>query len=241
MSWREQVLFFVSGVVRVEGATEREREKEEAKKRALRWKEQLPKEEGKKERKKERKENMSGHARKGGGGEKIIRTRENGWNMNFRNEKLPKYNALHDSNLRSFFESKNIQTHLYTTGLIDANGRVINLEKNKSKLHIIDQEFKAAERAERWRREEEEEMRRRVQQKRYETLEKARRLERLERIKEDREIRRQIVAASRDLLNIPVPKTMNKKKKKKKTKKKKKEAINEGSSSFFVTEGRSEE
>ena len=42
---------------------------------------------------------------------------------------------------------------------IDRNGRVIDLEKNKGKLHIIEQEFKAAERIEFWRQKEEEEMR----------------------------------------------------------------------------------
>lgn len=45
------------------------------------------------------------------------------------------------------------------SGQIDRCGRVIDLERNKSKLHIIEQEFKAAERLEYWRKKEEEDMR----------------------------------------------------------------------------------
>lgn len=134
-----------------------------------------------------------------------MKSRELGFDLGFTNEKLPDYSALQDSNLRNFFGSKNVQTHLYANGLIDGNGRVVNLDKNKSKLFIIEQEFKAAERADSLRRKEEEEMRHRVQQKRIEMLEKARRAERLQRIKEDREIRQQILAASRSAVSIPVP------------------------------------
>ena len=42
---------------------------------------------------------------------------------------------------------------------IDKDGRVIDLERNKGKLKIIEQEFKSAERIEHWRQKEEEEMR----------------------------------------------------------------------------------
>ncbi|GBG23821.1 Hypothetical Protein FCC1311_000412 [Hondaea fermentalgiana] len=135
-----------------------------------------------------------------------MKARELGFDLGFRNEKLPSYNALQDANLRQFFGCKNVQSHLYANGLIDGNGRVVNLDKNKSKLFIIEQEFKAAERAQALRRKEEEEMRHRVQQKRIEMLEKARRAERLQRIKEDREIRQQIMATSRSALSIPTPK-----------------------------------
>lgn len=37
---------------------------------------------------------------------------------------------------------------------IDRNGRVIDFQKQKGKLHIIEQEFKQAERIEYWRQKE---------------------------------------------------------------------------------------
>ena len=52
------------------------------------------------------------------------------------------YNALRDPNMRHYFENRAVQTHLYATGQIDKAGRVIDLERNKSKFHIIEQEFK---------------------------------------------------------------------------------------------------
>jgi len=42
---------------------------------------------------------------------------------------------------------------------IDKDGRVIDLERNKAKLKIIEQEFQTAERTEHWRQKEEEDMR----------------------------------------------------------------------------------
>ncbi len=125
------------------------------------------------------------------------------FNLRCVNEKLSEYDPLRDRNLQHFFENRNVQQHLLANGLIDGNGRVINLDKNKSKLHIIQQEFRAAERQEALRRKEEEEFRHRVQQKRLDTLEKIKRQERLNKIKEDHAIRSQIMQASRSALNIP--------------------------------------
>lgn len=42
---------------------------------------------------------------------------------------------------------------------IDKSGRVLDLEKNKSKVNVIEHEFKQAERIELWRQKEEQEMR----------------------------------------------------------------------------------
>jgi len=112
--------------------------------------------------------------------------------------KLPQYNALYDNNLRHFFENKNIQSHLYQTGMIDRGGRVVDIDRHKSKLHIIDEEFKHAEKAEYWRQKEEQEMRKRVQVKRHLALEDARKTDRLGKMKEDRRIRQEIVAATRE-------------------------------------------
>jgi len=78
-------------------------------------------------------------------------------NLNF--VTLKEYNALNDPNMRHFFESKNNQHLLYRTGQIDAHGRVIDYEKNKSKLNILEREFQEAERIEAKRLKEEEEMR----------------------------------------------------------------------------------
>ena len=48
---------------------------------------------------------------------------------------------------------------MIATSQIDAGGRIIDLEANKAKLSIIEQEFKAAEQEELERLKEEEEMR----------------------------------------------------------------------------------
>jgi hypothetical protein len=120
--------------------------------------------------------------------------------------------------MRHFFESSSVQSHLYRTGQIDGAGRVIDLDKNKSKLHIIEKEFDHAERGEEARQKEEMEMRRRVQLKRHQALDKARKEEKLIRMKEDRKIRQEIVAATREAqgLVLPVPKSRAIVKKKKK-------------------------
>jgi hypothetical protein len=130
-----------------------------------------------------------------------MRKREAGFESNMRstvNEKLPKYDALLDTNLRHFFEGEKIQGHLYNTGLIDRSGRVVDLDKHKSKLFIIDQEFKHAEKSEYWRQKEEDEMRKRVQVKRHQALETVRMSDRLSKLKEDRRIRQEIVHATRE-------------------------------------------
>lgn len=113
-----------------------------------------------------------------------------------------------------------MQSHLYRTGQIDKAGRVIDLDKNKSKLHIIEKEFRHAERAEELRQKEEEEMRRRVQLKRHQALDKARKEEKLIRIKEDRKIRQEIVMATREAQGLLVPSPGKRKSKSKSTKKK---------------------
>ena len=72
---------------------------------------------------------------------------------------------------------------MYKTGQIDKSGRVIDLERNKSKLNIIEREFKEAENSEYWRQKEEEEMRYRVQRKRHAALDRARAQEKLMKMK----------------------------------------------------------
>ena len=135
-------------------------------------------------------------------------SRESGWDLtSCVNAKLPSYDALLDPNMRHYFENRSVQKHLYASGQIDRAGRVIDLERgrNKSKLQIIDQEFKAAERMEYWRQKEEEEMRYRVQKKRHQALDRARQQEKLMKMKDDRRIRQEIVLATRESYGIKYP------------------------------------
>ena len=75
-----------------------------------------------------------------------VKSREDGWDLtSCRTATMPAYNALYDPNMRHYFENTTIQSHLYKTGQIDKSGRVIDLERNKSKLNIIEREFKEAE------------------------------------------------------------------------------------------------
>ena len=101
--------------------------------------------------------------------------------------------------MRHYFENRSVQAHLYKTGQIDAAGRVIDMSKNASKFAIIEQEFKAAEKLEYWRKKEEAEMRHRVQMKRHEALARARRAEKMAKAKEDRRIRAEIVRCAKGI------------------------------------------
>ena len=83
---------------------------------------------------------------------------------------------------------------------------MLDIDKSKSKIFIIEQEFAAAEKAEAMRMRDEAEMRRRVQRKRHETLERGRRAERLMKIKDDRRVRSEILRAAKGEVDVPVPK-----------------------------------
>jgi hypothetical protein len=92
--------------------------------------------------------------------EKLLKRREDGFDLNAMTQiSLKEYSALHDPNMRHYFENPNVQRLLYQTGQIDRHGRVINLEKNKSKLQILEREFRDAERLEERKLKEEMEMR----------------------------------------------------------------------------------
>lgn len=73
--------------------------------------------------------------------------------------RLPEYNALFDPNMRHYFENKKIQRHLYNSGQIDRHGRCIDLDKNRSRIAILEKEFSNAEKAEEKRMSDEMEMR----------------------------------------------------------------------------------
>jgi hypothetical protein len=86
--------------------------------------------------------------------------REENFNLTSLNAvKRNEYNALFDPNMQHFFQNGKVQRFLYKTGQIDAHGRVIDMDKNKSKICILDKEFKEAERVEGLRLKEELEMR----------------------------------------------------------------------------------
>ena len=51
----------------------------------------------------------------------VNKHREQGFDLSIANDKLPDYNALFDRNLRHYFENRNVQHHLYRTGLVRAD------------------------------------------------------------------------------------------------------------------------
>ena len=75
---------------------------------------------------------------------------------------------------------------------------MIDLERARSKLHIIEQEFKQAERREEWRAKEEADVRFRVQLTRHAAIEEARRAAEVERLKRDKRLRTEIITATRE-------------------------------------------
>jgi len=128
----------------------------------------------------------------------VLRKKEKGWEMgNLNTVKLKEYNSLYDPNMRHFFENKKVQTLLYSTGQIDRHGRVIDLDKNKSKLHVLEREFQKAETIEERRQKDELEMRYRVQRKRFNELERVRNDEILHKLKHDRELSKEIINTMR--------------------------------------------
>lgn len=85
---------------------------------------------------------------------------EDGFNIpNSSLAKIDNYNALHDPNMRHYFENKGLQSLLYSTGQIDKHGRVIDPNKSKSKINVLEREFKTAEIIEGRRQQEELDMR----------------------------------------------------------------------------------
>ena len=71
-------------------------------------------------------------------------------------------------------------------GQIDKSGRVIDLEKNKSKIQTIEKEFLRAEKAEMRLMKDESDLRNSVKMKKLNCLEKSRRAERILRFKDER-------------------------------------------------------
>lgn len=55
--------------------------------------------------------------------------RERGFQLSGANAPLPTYDALRDGNLRQYFESKTVQKFLQSSGWIDKEGRIVDLDK----------------------------------------------------------------------------------------------------------------
>ena len=62
--------------------------------------------------------------------------------------RLPEYNPLLDRNLSHFFCNPKVQRHLLTAGLIDRDGRILDLRRNRQRIHVLEQEYRAVERQE---------------------------------------------------------------------------------------------
>jgi hypothetical protein len=144
---------------------------------------------------------------------KQLKVLEDGFVSNVAADRIPAYQSLQDTSLSNFYESRKVQRHLLQMGLIDHEGHVIDLDKHKAKLNIIEQEFVKAEKEEALQASEEREMRKRVQKKRHDALELARVQRRMAQMKEDNAIQQQISAAA--LEAFTVSKVMKRKKKKK--------------------------
>ena len=63
--------------------------------------------------------------------------RERGFALNSGPAPLPSYDALRDGNLRQYFESKTVQTFLQSSGWIDKEGRIVDLDKFRHVLHAL--------------------------------------------------------------------------------------------------------
>jgi hypothetical protein len=124
-------------------------------------------------------------------------TKEKGFDTNTANASLPEYNALRDSNLRQHFESPNVIKYLHRIGFVDHTGHIVDIDKHKSKVAIIEQEFKYAEKAEALRLREEEAARRMVQMRRHHALKEAQKHEKVRRLKEENKIRQELIKANK--------------------------------------------
>lgn len=111
--------------------------------------------------------------------------------------RIPPYNALVDPNMCHFFENRNIQELLMKTGQIDYSGRVMEHERNKFKLTILEKEFARAEEQQRRRLDEENMIRYRIQRKRIIELENSRKLALIGRVKREKEFSREILSTAR--------------------------------------------
>lgn len=79
---------------------------------------------------------------------------------------------------------------------------MINTTKNKSKLQIIENEFKNGEETELKMQQEEEDVRNAVRKKKFNELERSRRANRVLMIKEDRKLKQELSSATKEVFGI---------------------------------------
>ena len=65
--------------------------------------------------------------------------RERGFSLSSAPAPLPSYDSLRDGNLRQYFETSSVQRLLQRSGWVDKSGRIVDLDKFKGKLNIIEQ------------------------------------------------------------------------------------------------------
>ena len=106
--------------------------------------------------------------------------REEGFDLRF-SCSVPEYNALRDANMRYYFESPTVQEHLLETGQVDECGRILDRERRRSRLHVVESEIARAERRQRSLEREEDHARSLVRQERFRDIDRRRRLGNVER------------------------------------------------------------
>jgi hypothetical protein len=69
--------------------------------------------------------------------EAYLKEREAGFDLGFGvRSKLPEYNSLLDSNMRHYFESQSVQSHLLQTGQIDEFGCISHYQSGEASIEI---------------------------------------------------------------------------------------------------------
>lgn len=133
--------------------------------------------------------------------EAYLKEREDGFDMNFgTRSKLPPYNALLDSNMKHYFENENVQTHLLQTGQIDSFGRIISLDKQRTRLRVIENEIARAEQFQKKLQKEEDRVRQSIQHERTRDIERRRYLEIVARRREEKQLRLELDRTEREIL-----------------------------------------
>jgi hypothetical protein len=82
---------------------------------------------------------MAAHVRVTRQGKAGSSERERGFSLSSAPAPLPSYDSLRDGNLRQYFETSSVQRLLQRSGWVDKVGRIVDLDKFKGKLNIIEQ------------------------------------------------------------------------------------------------------
>mmetsp|Transcript_43832 Transcript_43832/g.74826 ORF Transcript_43832/g.74826 Transcript_43832/m.74826 type:complete len:204 (+) Transcript_43832:1136-1747(+) len=137
-----------------------------------------------------------------------LKERENGFDLRFmcssssssHQRQIPTYDALRDVNMRRYFESPHVQDHLLKSGMIDPFGCIVDLEKHRSRLRVVENEIERAERLERLHEKDEEDARYLVRKERFHRIDRERRREDAERRKYERRMQLEITRMEREVL-----------------------------------------